>query len=102
MPISRGGTACSRRAVRTTTPIPPATFSRAHRRSRRNTGNVCRPAFAKATAGKHAVMADTGAALIELRGVSKDYRSLRPLRIHDLQVRHAQSVALIGLDAIAA
>src|SRR4030095_15536989 len=48
------------------------------------------------------LMADASAALIELRVVSKDYRSLRPLRIHDLQVRHGESVALIGLDAIAA
>jgi ABC-type transporter Mla maintaining outer membrane lipid asymmetry ATPase subunit MlaF len=47
-------------------------------------------------------MADSDAALIELRGISKDYRSLRPLRIHDLQVRHGQSIALLGLDAMAA
>jgi ABC-type transporter Mla maintaining outer membrane lipid asymmetry ATPase subunit MlaF len=47
-------------------------------------------------------MADAGAALIELRGVSKDYRSLRPLRIHDLRVGHGQSIALLGVDAMAA
>lgn len=47
-------------------------------------------------------MVDAGAALIELRAISKDYRSLRPLRIHDLQVGHRQSVALLGLDAMAA
>jgi ABC-type transporter Mla maintaining outer membrane lipid asymmetry ATPase subunit MlaF len=42
------------------------------------------------------------AAVIELRGISKDYRSLRPLRIRDLRVGHGQSIALIGLDAMAA
>lgn len=47
-------------------------------------------------------MAAAGAALIELRGVSKDYRSLRPLRIHDLKVGHGESIALLGLDAMAA
>jgi len=47
-------------------------------------------------------MADADAALIELRGISKDYRSLRPLRIHDLRVGHGQSIALLGLDAMAA
>jgi ABC-type transporter Mla maintaining outer membrane lipid asymmetry ATPase subunit MlaF len=47
-------------------------------------------------------MADADAGLIELRGISKDYRSLRPLRIHDLRVGHGQSIALVGLDAMAA
>jgi len=40
--------------------------------------------------------------LIELRGISKDYRSLRPLRIHDLRLQHGDSIALMGLDADAA
>lgn len=37
--------------------------------------------------------------LIELAGVSKDYRALRPLRIQQLELRAGQSVALLGLDA---
>ena len=40
--------------------------------------------------------------MIELRGISKDYRSLRPLRIQDLQVNQGDSIALLGLDATAA
>jgi ABC-type transporter Mla maintaining outer membrane lipid asymmetry ATPase subunit MlaF len=37
-------------------------------------------------------------ALVRLRGVSKDYRSLRPLRIAELDVTPGRSVALLGLD----
>jgi predicted ABC-type transport system involved in lysophospholipase L1 biosynthesis ATPase subunit len=37
--------------------------------------------------------------LIELTGVSKDYRALRPLRIQQLQVRAGEAVALLGVDA---
>ena len=47
-------------------------------------------------------MADATDALIELRSISKDYRSLRPLRIRDLRVAPGQSIALLGLDAMAA
>lgn len=48
-------------------------------------------------------MSDVGAArsrrpLIELRGVTKDYRALRPLRIEHFALDEAQSVALIGFD----
>jgi predicted ABC-type transport system involved in lysophospholipase L1 biosynthesis ATPase subunit len=43
-------------------------------------------------------MAD-GELLVELSGVSKDYRALRPLRIQRLQLRAGQSIALLGLDA---
>jgi predicted ABC-type transport system involved in lysophospholipase L1 biosynthesis ATPase subunit len=37
--------------------------------------------------------------LVELTGVSKDYRALRPLRIHRLELRAGQSIALLGVDA---
>jgi predicted ABC-type transport system involved in lysophospholipase L1 biosynthesis ATPase subunit len=37
--------------------------------------------------------------LVELAGVAKDYRSLRPLRILRLELRAGQSIALLGLDA---
>jgi len=39
-----------------------------------------------------------GEALVELRGVTKDYHGLRPLRIADLTLREGQSLALLGLD----
>jgi ABC-type methionine transport system ATPase subunit len=45
---------------------------------------------------------DGAGPLIELRGISKDYRSLRPLRIQELQVNQGDSIALLGLDATAA
>jgi ABC-type lipoprotein export system ATPase subunit len=37
--------------------------------------------------------------LIRLEGVSKDYRSLRPLRIERLELRPKQSLSLLGFDA---
>jgi predicted ABC-type transport system involved in lysophospholipase L1 biosynthesis ATPase subunit len=40
--------------------------------------------------------------VLELAGVSKDYRGLRPLRIHELVVRAGERVALVGLDRISA
>ena len=43
-------------------------------------------------------MAD-GELLVEVAGVSKDYRALRPLRIQRLELRAGQSIALLGLDA---
>ena len=43
-------------------------------------------------------MAD-GELLVELAGVSKDYRALRPLRIQRLQIRAGESIALLGVDA---
>ena len=43
-------------------------------------------------------MAD-GELLIEVAGVSKDYRALRPLRIQRLELRAGQSIALLGVDA---
>lgn len=43
-------------------------------------------------------MAD-GELLIELTGVTKDYRALRPLRIQQLQVRAGEAVALLYMDA---
>lgn len=40
--------------------------------------------------------------LLQLRDVEKDYRGLRPLRIRALDVRHGESVALLGFDQITA
>lgn len=47
-------------------------------------------------------MPDTGGAAIELRGIEKDYRSLRPLRVRALDVRQGESIALLGFDRAAA
>lgn len=46
--------------------------------------------------------ADTGEVLVRLRGVTKDYRGLRPLRIAELDLPAGRSVALVGLDQIMA
>lgn len=43
-------------------------------------------------------MPDDASPLVHLRAVTKDYRSLRPLRIRDLAVHQGESVALVGLD----
>jgi predicted ABC-type transport system involved in lysophospholipase L1 biosynthesis ATPase subunit len=40
--------------------------------------------------------------LLRLRGVSKDYRSLRPLRIAELDLRAGRSLALLGFDQMTA
>jgi ABC-type transporter Mla maintaining outer membrane lipid asymmetry ATPase subunit MlaF len=40
--------------------------------------------------------------LIRLRGVAKDYRSLRPLRIAELDVPPGRSLALLGFDQMMA
>jgi ABC-type transporter Mla maintaining outer membrane lipid asymmetry ATPase subunit MlaF len=40
--------------------------------------------------------------VVELRGVAKDYRGLRPLRIQQFELRQGQSVALLGFDQITA
>ena len=47
-------------------------------------------------------MTTPGAPVLELSGVSKDYRGLRPLRIADLSVLPGENVAILGLDQIAA
>lgn len=39
-----------------------------------------------------------GNLVIELRGVSKDYRGLRPLRIERLEISESQAVAILGFD----
>ena len=39
-----------------------------------------------------------GDILVELRGVTKAYHALRPLRIHLLEIRQGQSLALVGFD----
>jgi ABC-type lipoprotein export system ATPase subunit len=43
-----------------------------------------------------------GDLLVDLRDVSKDYRALRPLRIQRLQLHAGQSIALVGVDQVAA
>jgi ABC-type transporter Mla maintaining outer membrane lipid asymmetry ATPase subunit MlaF len=40
--------------------------------------------------------------LVRLRGISKDYRGLRPLRVASLDVHAGRSLALIGFDPMAA
>jgi putative ABC transport system ATP-binding protein len=40
--------------------------------------------------------------VLELAGISRDYRALRPLRIADLRVAAGDRVAILGLDAAAA
>ena len=40
--------------------------------------------------------------LVRLRGVTKDYRSLRPLRIAELDLHPGRSVALLGFDQMMA
>jgi len=42
--------------------------------------------------------AKTGDVIIDVRGIEKDYRSLRPLRVASLQVRDGESLALLGFD----
>ena len=42
---------------------------------------------------------DRGEVLVELRGVTKNYQALRPLRVESLQLRAGESVALLGFDA---
>jgi ABC-type transporter Mla maintaining outer membrane lipid asymmetry ATPase subunit MlaF len=36
--------------------------------------------------------------LVEIRGITKDYRGLRPLRLQQLELRQGQSLALLGFD----
>ena len=43
-----------------------------------------------------------GAPLVSLRAVRKNYQGLRPLRVAHLELRAAQTVALLGFDAAAA
>lgn len=40
--------------------------------------------------------------VIALRGVRKDYRGLRPLRVEHLELREGESVALLGFDRVSA
>jgi ABC-type methionine transport system ATPase subunit len=47
-------------------------------------------------------VSDAGAVVVSLRSVVKDYRGLRPLRVKALDLAHAESKALIGLDREAA
>jgi len=43
-----------------------------------------------------------GELLVAVRGVRKDYPGLRPLRVERLELREAETVALVGLDRAAA
>jgi predicted ABC-type transport system involved in lysophospholipase L1 biosynthesis ATPase subunit len=43
-----------------------------------------------------------GERLVALRGVRKDYPALRPLRVEHLELRDAETVALVGFDRAAA
>ena len=47
-------------------------------------------------------MPDGSDVLVSLRTVTKEYRSLRPLRIERLELRQGQTTALLGLDQAAA
>src|SRR5688572_3772512 len=58
----------------------------------------CRRASGPGWSARAVRMAD-GELLVEVAGVSKDYRALRPLRIQRLELRAGQSIALLGLDA---
>ena len=40
--------------------------------------------------------------VVALRDVVKDYRSLRPLRVEQFELRQDESVALLGFDQTAA
>jgi len=40
-----------------------------------------------------------GDLLIEMTGVTKDYRALRPLRVQRLELHDGESIALLGFDA---
>ena len=40
-----------------------------------------------------------GDLLIEMIGVTKDYRALRPLRVEGLELHEGESIALLGFDA---
>src|SRR5688500_10356853 len=57
--------------------------------SRARSGSVSSP---------HAIGMPPGELLVEVRGVTKDYRGLRPLRLQQLDVHQGKSVALIGFD----
>ena len=47
-------------------------------------------------------MPDPSAPAIRVRGVQKDYHTLRPLRVRELDVREGESIALLGFDRAAA
>lgn len=47
-------------------------------------------------------MPDPRDVVIDVRGVQKDYRGLRPLRLRRFDVRERESVALLGFDLAAA
>lgn len=43
-----------------------------------------------------------GDVVVSLRGVTKDYRGLRPLRVERLELRQGETLALLGFDRAAA
>jgi predicted ABC-type transport system involved in lysophospholipase L1 biosynthesis ATPase subunit len=47
-------------------------------------------------------MPDAATPLVILTGIEKDYRSLRPLRVRHLELREAETVALLGFDQASA
>ena len=61
-----------------------------HRRFRNRTGDGCSTLAGNMAAGE---------LLVELRGVTKDYRGLRPLRIQHLEIQEGESIALLSIDA---
>src|SRR5688572_10247347 len=44
-------------------------------------------------------MPESAGPIVHVRGVTKDYRALRPLRVRTLEIRRGQSLALLGFDA---
>ena len=47
-------------------------------------------------------MPDSCDIVVDVRGVQKDYHSLRPLRVQHLEVHEGESIALLGFDQAAA
>ncbi|MEW6320383.1 MAG: hypothetical protein AB1635_04775 [Acidobacteriota bacterium] len=47
-------------------------------------------------------MTAAGEALLQVEGLVKDYRGLRPLRVRELTVRAGEVLSLVGFDAMAA
>ncbi len=47
-------------------------------------------------------MPDAGDVVVSIRGVERNYRGLRPLRVRELDVRIGETVAILGMDREAA
>src|SRR5262245_16960730 len=74
--------------------IPDMGSSPAHRRCRGRSGKS-----SLVTRRKLAAHMASDEPLIAITGVTKDYRSLRPLRVERLELREAESIAVLGFDA---